>query len=178
MASYRLYEYISNYCDLTKVGYWNNNSNCNSEWKGFILKINKDVLTELDCNLVSLGIGYLLTRPHLTGKCGTRPFYGGSGRRGRSAHAPGISPKTPTAPVGIPLIRGRLRRRGDEPNLSEGSESLGGRPPEADGKNPRHRDTLGQIRVPTARPAKVLPSTWGGPVRNQFVTKMIWTGSR
>ena len=26
------------------------------------------------------------------------------------------------------------------------------------------------------RPAKVLPSTWRGPARNQFVTKMIGTG--
>ena len=40
----------------------------------------------------------------------------------------------------------------------------------------RHRDTLIPNRVPITWPAKVLPSTWRGPVQNQFVTKMIGTG--
>ena len=40
---------------------------------------------------------------------------------------------------------------------------------------PKHRDTLGQIRASTTRPAKVLPRSWRGPVRNQSVAKMIWT---
>ncbi len=42
---------------------------------------------------------------------------------------------------------------------------------------PRHRDTLGQIRASTTRPAKALPSTWRGPVQNQSVAKMIWTAA-
>ena len=43
---------------------------------------------------------------------------------------------------------------------------------------PRHRDTLGQIRASTTRPAKALPSTWRGPVQNQSVAKMIWTAAK
>ena len=34
---------------------------------------------------------------------------------------------------------------------------------------PRHRDTLGQIRAPTAR----LASTWRGPDREQSVARLI-----
>ena len=43
--------------------------------------------------------------PHLTGKCGRRPFYGGSGRRA-VAHTRPAFPKNAYGPLGIPLIRG------------------------------------------------------------------------
>ena len=43
--------------------------------------------------------------PHPTGKCGTRPFYGGSKRRA-VAHTPPAFAKNAWGPVGIPLIRG------------------------------------------------------------------------
>ncbi len=43
--------------------------------------------------------------PHLTGKCGIRPFLGGSGHRAR-AHMPPGFPKNAYGPVGIPLNRG------------------------------------------------------------------------
>ena len=42
---------------------------------------------------------------HPTGKCGTRPFFGGSGRRA-VAHTHPAFPKNAYGPVGIPLIRG------------------------------------------------------------------------
>ncbi len=43
--------------------------------------------------------------PHQTGKYGTRPFYGGSGRRAVAHTRPAVS-KNALGPVGIPLIRG------------------------------------------------------------------------
>ena len=43
--------------------------------------------------------------PHLTGKCGTRPFFRWVRAQSRSPHVPGI-PKNAYGPVGISLIRG------------------------------------------------------------------------
>ena len=54
--------------------------------------------------LLSLDCGICCT-PHLTSICGTRPFFGGSGRRA-VAHTRPAFPKNASGPVGIPLIRG------------------------------------------------------------------------
>ena len=110
--------------------------------------------------------GYLLTAPPYV-QVWHKAFLWWVRTKGRSPHVPGISQK----------CLGRLRRRAMNPTSPKGVKAWGEgplRPKEP----PKHRDTLGQIRAPTARPAKVLPSTWRGPVRNQFVSKMIWTGSR
>ena len=64
--------------------------------------------------------------PHLTGKYGTKPFLGGTGRR-VVAHTHPEFPKLPTAPSALPLF-GAPQAPGDKPNLSEGSKSLGGGP--------------------------------------------------
>ena len=61
-------------------------------------------------------------------------FYGGSGRRA-AAHTRPEFPKMPTVPSAFPLL-GAPQAPGDEPNLPEGSEILGGRPPEAEGTPP------------------------------------------
>ena len=77
--------------------------------------------------------------PHLTGKCGTRSFLGGSGRRAGAQTRPAF-PKMPKAPSAFPLL-GVPPAPGDKPNLtSEGGKSLGGRLPEAEGnlQVPRH----------------------------------------
>ena len=47
----------------------------------------------------------IYSSPHPTGQCGTRPFYGGSGRRAVADTRPAF-PKNANGPVGIPLIRG------------------------------------------------------------------------
>ena len=81
--------------------------------------------------------------PHLTGKCGTRPFLGGSGHRA-VAYTRLSSPKMPTAPSAFPLL-GAPQAPGDEPP-PEGGKSLGEgtlRPKEIS----RYQDTLGQIRA-------------------------------
>ena len=61
-------------------------------------------------------------------------FSGWSGRRA-VAHTRPALPKMPTAPSAIPWL-GAPQAPGDEPNLPEGSKSLGGRPPEAEGNYP------------------------------------------
>ena len=73
--------------------------------------------------------------PHLTGKYGTRPFLGGTGRRA-VAHTCPEFPKMPTAPSAFPLL-GAPQAPGDKPNLPEVSKSLGERPPEAVGNTPQ-----------------------------------------
>ena len=75
---------------------------------------------------------------HLTGMCGTSPFLWWVRAQGRSPHAPGIS-KIANGPVGIPLIRG-ASGVGRWTSPPEGSKSMGGRPPEAEGnlQVPRH----------------------------------------
>ena len=55
--------------------------------------------------------------PHLTGKCGTRPFLSGSGRR-----AGAYIPKN--APSAFPLL-GAAQAPGDEPNPPVGDKNLG-----------------------------------------------------
>ena len=59
-------------------------------------------------------------------------FLGGTGHRA-VAHMRPEFPKMPMAPSAFPLL-GAPQAPGDEPNLPEGSDSLGGRPPEAEGK--------------------------------------------
>ena len=61
----------------------------------------------------------------------------------------------PSAPSAFPLL-GAPQAPGDEPNLHEGDENLGGRPPEAEGKYSSHRATPGQIRAPSARPTEMM----------------------
>ena len=86
--------------------------------------------------------------PQLTGKCDTRPFLGGSGRKAGSYTCPAFL-KMPTAPLEAP----------------KGVKASGGRPPEAEGN----------LQVPThstrsmpqkTRPAEVLPGTWRGAERD------------
>ena len=62
--------------------------------------------------------------PHLTGKYGTRPFLCWVRTQGRSPHAPGIS-KNAYGPIGIPLIKGRLRRRAMNPTSPKGVKAWG-----------------------------------------------------
>ena len=54
----------------------------------------------------------------------------------------------PTAPLAFPLL-GAPQAPGDEPNLTEGSKSLGERPPEAEGNYPAAK-TLSARFVPAA----------------------------
>ena len=56
--------------------------------------------------------------PHLTSKCGTRPFLGGSRRRA-GAHTHPAFPKMPTAPSAFPLV-GAPQAPGDDPPASKG----------------------------------------------------------
>ena len=82
--------------------------------------------------------------PHLTGKCGTRLFLGGSGRRA-GAHTRPAFPKMPTAPSAFPLL-GAPQARGDVSKPPKGVKAWGEgllRPKEIS----RYRDTLGQIRA-------------------------------
>ena len=75
-------------------------------------------------------------------------FLGGTGRRA-VAHTRPEFPKMHTAPSAFPLL-GAPQAPGDEPNLPEGSESLGGRPPEAKGKYSSQQATPGRIRASTS----------------------------
>ena len=77
-------------------------------------------------------------------------FFGGSGQRA-VAHAHPAFPKMPTAPSPIPLL-GAPQAPGDKPNLPEGSKSLGGRPPEAEGNYPAAK-THSARSVPAASTA-------------------------
>ena len=76
---------------------------------------------------------------HLTGKCGTKTFLGGSGRRA-VAHTCPAFPKNTYGPVGIPLIRG-ASGAGRSTQTPEGGNSLGGRSPEAEGNHQVPRNT-------------------------------------
>ena len=83
--------------------------------------------------------------PHLTGKCGTRPFFRWVQVQDRSPHTPGI-PKNAKGPVGIPLIRGASGAGQWTQPTPEGGKSLGDgplRPKEIS----KYQDTLGQIRA-------------------------------
>ena len=77
-------------------------------------------------------------------------FYGGSGRRA-VAHTRPAFPKMPSAPSAFPWL-GAPQALGDEPNLSEGSKSLGGRSPEAEGNYPAAK-THSARSVPAASTA-------------------------
>ena len=89
---------------------------------------------------------------HLTGKSGTRPFLGGSGRKA-GAHTHPAFPKIPTA-LSVFALLGAPQAPGDEAPL-EGCKSLGVRPSEAEGnlQVPRHT---------RPDPAEVLPGNWRG----------------
>ena len=107
--------------------------------------------------------------PHLTDKCGTWPFFGGSGRRA-VAHTCPAFPKNTYGPVRILLIRGGSgAERLTQPPRTEykpGRKALL-RPKEF----PRHRDTLGQIRASTTRPAKA-----PGEVQSKINLSPKWFG--
>ena len=110
--------------------------------------------------------------PHLTGKYGTRPFLGGTGRRA-VAHTRPEFPKMPTAPSAFPLL-GAPQAPGDKPNLPEGSKSLGGRPPEAVGKSPgtethSARTASRQLGRPKCYPAP-------GDVQSEINLSPKWSG--
>ena len=99
----------------------------------------------------------------LTGKYDIRPFFGGSGHSAVANPRPAF-PKNTYGPVSIPLIRGA----GGWTLPPWREWKPGGKAPWGRRKKKtRHRDTLGRIRASTARPAKMLPRTWRGPVRNQ-----------
>ena len=102
--------------------------------------------------------------PHLTGKCGTRPFLGGSGRRA-GAHTRPTFPKMPTAPSAFPLL-GVPQAPDDKPTHPEGGKSLGGRPPEAERKSPGTETHSARSVPQITRPAEVLPGNWRGSDRD------------
>ena len=69
----------------------------------------------------------------------------------------------PTAPSAFPLL-GAPQAPGDEPNLPEGSKSLGGRPPEAEGNYPAAKTHPARSAPQPARPAEVLLNNWRSAV--------------
>ena len=93
-------------------------------------------------------------------------FYGGSGRRA-VAHTRPAFPKMPTAPSAFPLL-GAPQAPGDEPNLPEGSKSLGGRPPEAEGNYPAAETHPARSAPLPARSAEVRPNNWRSTVLIQL----------
>ena len=96
--------------------------------------------------------GGICNSPHLTSKCGTRPFLGGTGRRAVAHTRPAFS-KNAYGPVGIPLIRGDSgARRLTQPPAIVG-KSLGG-------SNSSHQATPGQIRAASARPTEMRLGNW------------------
>ena len=100
--------------------------------------------------------------PHITGKCGTRPFLGGSRRRA-GAHTRPALPKMPTAPSAFPLL-GSPQAPGNE--LPEGGKSLKGRPPPCGWWKYPGTETHSARSVPQiTRPAEALPDTWRGADR-------------
>ena len=82
-----------------------------------------------------MSVGVFVGRPTLKASVAQGLFFGGSGRRA-IAHTRPAFPKNAYGPVGIPLL-GAPQAPGEEPNLPEGSKSLGGRPPEAEGTPPQ-----------------------------------------
>ena len=88
-------------------------------------------------------MGGICCTPHLTGKCGTRPFLVGPDAGPYPTRARHF-PKVPTAPSAFPLL-GAPQTPGDQPPKGviawmEGPLRLK--------EISRHRDTLGQIRAP------------------------------
>ena len=77
-------------------------------------------------------------------------FYGGSGRRA-VAHTRPAFPKMPMTPSAFPWL-GAPQAPGNEPNLPEGSKSLGRRPPGAEGNYPAAK-THSARSVPAASTA-------------------------
>ena len=65
---------------------------------------------------------------HQPDEYGTRPFLGWGQAQGRSLHAPGIS-KIASDPVGIPLKKGRHRRRAINPTPPKRVKAWGDGPP-------------------------------------------------
>ena len=68
--------------------------------------------------------GGICYSPHLTSKCGTRPFFRWDRAQGRSPHAPGV-PKNAYGPFGIPFIRGASGAGRLTQPPSKGGKSLG-----------------------------------------------------
>ena len=93
-------------------------------------------------------------------------FYGGSGRRA-VAHTRPAFPKMPTAPSAFPWL-GAPQAPGDEPSLLEGSKSLGGRPPEAEGNYPAAETHPARSAPLPARSAEVWPNNWRSTVLIQL----------
>ena len=79
------------------------------EWRilPFLKKSDRRITKNYRCITYCYNCG-ICCSPHLTGKCGTRPFLRWVRPQGRSPHAPGISKKA-NGPDGIPLIRGAGR---------------------------------------------------------------------
>ena len=88
---------------------------------------------------------YLLTAPPY-GQVWHKAFFWWDRAQGRSPHAPGV-PKNALGPVGIPLVRGASGAGQLTQPSSKGGKSLGGRPPEAEGKYTTHQATPGRIRA-------------------------------
>ena len=100
--------------------------------------------------------------PHLTGNCGTRPFFKWVRAQDRSPHAPGIS-KNAYGTVGIPYP-GRLSHRAMNPTRPKGVKALG-KAPWGRRKSPGTETHSARSVPQITRPAKVLPGSWRGSDR-------------
>ena len=116
--------------------------------------------------------GVFVACPTLWASVAQGLFFGGSGCRA-VAHTRPAFPKNAYGPVGIPLIKGRLRHRTINPTSPKGVKALGEGPLGLK-EIPRHRDTLGQIRALTTRPAKCYPAP--GEVQSEINLSPKWFG--
>ena len=87
-----------------------------------------------------------------------KAFFSGSGRRA-VAHTRPAFPKNAYGPVGIPLIRG-TSGAGRSTQPPEADNSLGGRPPEAEGNYPAAETHPARSAPQPARPVEVRPDNW------------------
>ena len=110
---------------------------------------------------ISKILRYLLLAPP-NGQVWHKAFFGGSGRRAETHTRPAF-PKNAYGLVGIPLIMGASGAGRSNPT-SEGSKSLGGRPPEAEENYPAAETHPARSAPQPARPAEVRPDNWIGKI--------------
>ena len=102
--------------------------------KGFVVKLANRYTTRSILRRSIYSCCGICSTSHRTWKCGTRPFFGGSGRRAVANTRPAFA-KNAYGPVGIPHIRGASGAgRLTQPHRRE--KKPGGRPPEAEGNYP------------------------------------------
>ena len=94
-------------------------------------------------------ISSICCSPHPTGKCGTRPFYGGSGCRA-GAHTRPAFPKMPTAPSALRAMN----------PIPQREQKPGGKAPWSQRKSPRTETPSARSVPQITRPAQVLPGNW------------------